>query len=159
MNDHKTYKIGLISDTHGLLRPEAVKALEGCDHIVHAGDIEDKKILKQLSRIAPVSAVRGNMDRYGWAMNLPEKDMIEACGLFIYVLHDLNAIDIDPEAAGIDVVVSGHTHKPHVHEKNGVLYVNPGSAGYRRHNNPLSVGIVMVDKKETRVQIIRFDNG
>lgn len=150
------FKIGLISDTHGLLRPEALEALKGCDHIVHAGDIEDQKILEQLSAIAPVSAVRGNMDQYPWAMDFPVRDMIEVCGLCLYVLHDLNTLDLDPKSAGVDVVISGHTHRPHVHKNNGVWYVNPGCAGYKRNSHPLSVGIITADKNGLDVDIVEL---
>lgn len=137
-------RIGLISDTHGLLRPQAVAFLAGCDHIVHGGDIGGPEILTQLEAIAPVTAVRGNNDRDAWAGSVPETDFLQIGDLFIYALHDLALLDIDPAAAGVKVVVSGHTHQPLVREKDGVLYVNPGSAGPRRFKLPISVGELIV---------------
>jgi uncharacterized protein len=133
-------KIGVISDTHGLLRPEAIQALRGVDHIFHAGDVGDKAILDQLSQLAPVTAIRGNIDRTGPCAELPEIELVELSGYAIYMLHDLQALDVDPVAAGIQVVISGHSHKPQVEWKKGVLYFNPGSAGPRRFSLPVSVG-------------------
>lgn len=128
--------IGVISDTHGLLRPEAVQALEGSSLIIHAGDVGDPGILDELRKIAPVVAVRGNIDK-GEA--LPEVMRVEHGGVSIYVLHDVNQLDIDPAAAGFDAVISGHSHKPSIREENGVLYLNPGSAGPRRFRLPVTV--------------------
>jgi putative phosphoesterase len=133
-------RIGLISDTHGLLRPEALKALQGSDYIVHAGDIGDPAILEALARIAPVIAVRGNNDRGAAYRRIPETATLEAGGIRVYVIHDLKELDLDPAAAGFRVVVSGHSHRPLSSERDGVLYVNPGSAGPRRFSLPVSIG-------------------
>lgn len=146
-------RIGLISDTHGLLRPEALAYLQGSDYIVHGGDIGSPDILDQLARIAPVTAVRGNNDRDGWAMQVPETDFLQVRDLFIYALHDLALLDIDPAAAGVRVVVTGHSHKPLVDERDGVLYVNPGSAGPRRFTLPISAGELIVDGAQVRANI------
>ena len=132
--------IGLIADTHGLLRPEAVRALAGVSHIIHAGDIGGAEILKALRKIAPVYAVRGNNDKGPWAAALPLCEALELEGVSIHVLHDLKEIDLDPKAAGFDVVVSGHSHKPAVDERDGVTFINPGSAGPRRFKLPVTVG-------------------
>jgi putative phosphoesterase len=133
-------RIGLISDTHRLLRPEAVAFLRGCDRIVHAGDICDPEILTRLAEIAPVTAVRGNNDTGAWADALPHDAQIECAGLVLYAIHDLAELDVDPRAAGVHVVVSGHSHKPAIRDIDGVLYVNPGSAGPRRFRLPISIG-------------------
>ena len=131
--------VGLISDTHGLLRPEAVAALAGSDLIVHAGDVGQPEILERLRAIAPVFAVRGNIDRDAWAMSLPEWLVMEAGPARIFVLHDLGQLGRYPAASGCHVVVSGHSHKPAQFERGGVLYVNPGSAGPRRFRLPVTV--------------------
>jgi putative phosphoesterase len=136
----KAVRIGLISDTHGLLRPEALAFLAGSDRIVHGGDICDPAILDALAAIAPVTAVRGNNDRGAWAERLRETELIETGGIWLYAIHDRAQLDIDPVAAGVQVVVSGHSHKPSVERREGVLYVNPGSAGPRRFSLPISVG-------------------
>lgn len=133
-------RVGLISDTHGLLRPEARAFLQGSDYIVHGGDICDPRILEELAAIAPVTAVRGNNDKGSWAERLRETEFLQVGEVFVYVVHDLAQIDIDPSAAGVRVVVSGHSHKPLVNERDGVLYVNPGSAGPRRFKLPIAVG-------------------
>ena len=132
--------IGLISDTHGLLRPEAVRALTGVSHIIHAGDIGGPEILEALRQIAPVYAVRGNNDKGSWAAAIPLYEALDLEGVSIHVLHDLNELDLDPHAAGFAVVVSGHSHKPTVTERDGVTFVNPGSAGPRRFKLPVTVG-------------------
>jgi putative phosphoesterase len=132
--------IGLISDTHGLLRPEAVRALAGVSHIIHAGDIGGAEILEALRKIAPVYAVRGNNDKGPWAAAIPLCEALELEGVSIHVLHDLKEIDLDPKAAGFDVVVSGHSHKPTVTERDGVTFINPGSAGPRRFKLPVTIG-------------------
>lgn len=131
--------IGLISDTHGLLRPEALAALEGSELIIHAGDTGDPKILEQLRAVAPVVAIRGNIDTGGWASQLPMTAVVEARSALIYVLHDVQQLDLDPAAAGFHIVVSGHSHKPGRVERAGVLYLNPGSAGPRRFSLPTTV--------------------
>jgi putative phosphoesterase len=148
-----TLRIGLISDTHGLLRPQALDWLQGSDYIVHGGDIGSQDILDQLARIAPVTAVRGNNDREGWALQVPETDFLQAGELFIYALHDLALLDIDPGAAGVRVVVTGHSHRPLIEEREGVLYVNPGSAGPRRFTLPISAGELIVDGAQVRARI------
>jgi len=148
-----TLRIGLISDTHGLLRPEALAWLQGSDFIVHAGDIGSQDILDQLAQIAPVTAVRGNNDRDGWAMQVPETDFLQVGELFLYALHDLALLDIDPAAAGVRVVVAGHSHKPLVEEREGVLYVNPGSAGPRRFTLPICAGELVVDGAQVQARI------
>ena len=137
-------RIGLISDTHNLLRPEAVEYLRGSDHIIHAGDICDPAILEELSRIAPVTAVRGNNDRGSWASAIPHTELFEIQGVYFYVIHDIAEMDIDPVAAGVGVVVSGHSHQPAVFERDSVWFVNPGSAGPRRFKLPVSAGEVVV---------------
>ena len=124
--------VGIISDTHGLLRPEALTALRGSHHIIHAGDVGAPEILEQLAAIAPVTAVRGNIDNEAWAGRLPETEVIELGGVSIYVLHDLAQLDLTLEASGFDVVIYGHSHLPKLETRNGVLYFNPGSAGPRR---------------------------
>jgi uncharacterized protein len=142
-------RIGLISDTHGLLRPEAMQFLQGCQHIVHGGDIGGPAnggpaILQQLATLAPLTTVRGNNDHGPWAKQLPETTLLSIGGVSLYILHDLAQLDIDPKAAGVRVVVSGHSHKPVVNERQGVLYVNPGSAGPRRFKLPISVGELLI---------------
>lgn len=136
----RALRVGLISDTHGVLRPEAVAALVGCDHILHAGDIGDPGILRALAELAPLTAVRGNNDRGAWAEVLPDTAQLSVGGVAIHVLHDLAELALVPAAAGIRVVVSGHSHRPSVIERDGVLYVNPGSAGRRRFKLPVAVG-------------------
>lgn len=138
------FSVGLISDTHGLLRPQALDALRGSRYIVHAGDVGDPAILAALGRVAPVTAVRGNNDTAPWARKLRETAVLEAGHARIYVLHDLKALDIDPAAEGFDVVVAGHSHRPGKQVRDGVLYVNPGSAGPRRFSLPVCVGKLAV---------------
>ncbi|MEP7364372.1 MAG: metallophosphoesterase family protein [Acidobacteriota bacterium] len=131
--------IGLISDTHGLLRSEAIAALRDCDLILHAGDIGAPEIIDQLRAIAPVHAIRGNVDTGSWAAAFPETMLVETAAALIYMLHDVNQLALDPAAAGAQIVLSGHSHKPSRTERNGVLYLNPGSAGPRRFNLPVTV--------------------
>jgi putative phosphoesterase len=137
-------QVGLISDTHGLLRPEAFEALKGSDHIVHAGDICDPAILTALEKIAPVTAVRGNNDLGPWASAIAETQVLEIAETSNYVIHDLGQLDVDPVAEGFHVVVSGHSHKPVSEVRGGVLFINPGSAGPRRFRLPVSVGRLAV---------------
>jgi uncharacterized protein len=132
--------VGVISDTHGLLRPEAVELLRGSEHIIHAGDIGKPEIIPALERIAPVTAIRGNIDTSAWARRYPEIQVVELGGLHIYVIHDLNALDLKPEASGFAAVISGHTHQAKQQIKDGVLYFNPGSAGPRRFKFPVTLG-------------------
>jgi putative phosphoesterase len=137
--------VGVISDTHGLVRPEAAAALEGCDLIVHGGDVGAPEVLAQLGEIAPVRAVRGNNDRGAWASQLPVCDAIEVGGAWLYVLHEIAALDLDAGAAGFAAVVSGHSHRPRAETRDGVLYLNPGSAGPRRFSLPVTVARLTVD--------------
>lgn len=146
--------IGLISDTHGLLRPEALRALKGSDLIIHAGDVGGPEILDELRRLAPVVAVKGNVDMDAWCSDLPETAVAETGFALIYVLHDVKALDLKPAAAGMAMVVSGHSHKPLRGEREGVLYVNPGSAGPRRFNLPVTVARVDLRQKPWRVDFI-----
>ena len=145
--------VGVISDTHGLLRPEAIAKLAGVDHLVHAGDIGSPEILDQLREIAPVTAVRGNNDRGAWAKAIPEAQLLDIDGRRLYVLHDISTLDLDPAAAGIAVVITGHSHKPAAAERNGVLFLNPGSAGPRRFKLPISVATLRVCAKSVRAEI------
>jgi putative phosphoesterase len=131
--------IGVISDTHGLLRPEAVAALHAADLIIHAGDVGDPQILERLGAIAPTRAVRGNVDTSAWAQALPLTDVVHVGDLLIYVIHNLSDLDLNPTAAGFAAVVSGHTHRPHAEVRDDVLYLNPGSAGPRRFTLPIAV--------------------
>lgn len=140
-------RIGLISDTHGLLRPEAIEFLRGCDHIIHAGDIDRPSVLEDLETIAPVTAVRGNNDKGAWASNIPETQLIEFEKRRIYVIHDISMLDVDPQSAGIDVVVYGHSHKPLIEQRNSVLYINPGSAGPRRFKLPITAGELRLSRQ------------
>jgi hypothetical protein len=133
-------RVGLISDTHGLLRPEAVAFLRGCHHIVHGGDIGNQAVLQGLSALAPVTAVRGNNDAGAWAEALADSEVLQFGEVSVYVLHDLAQLSIEPKAIGMRVVVSGHSHKPLITQREGVLYVNPGSAGPRRFKLPIAVG-------------------
>ena len=153
----KSVTLGVISDTHGLLRPEAVRALRGSDRILHAGDVGAPEILEALAQIAPVTAVRGNVDTDSWARSLPETEVVEAAGVSIYVLHDLGRLDLKPQAAGFRVVVYGHSHQPKIEEKNGVLYFNPGSAGPRRFKLPVSVGKLMIGAGKVRAELIELE--
>ena len=146
--------IGVISDTHGLLRDEAVRELRRVDRILHAGDIGDPAILDRLRELAPVTAVRGNVDRGRWATALPSTEVAEIGSIAIYMLHDIGTLDLRPEAAGLRVVVYGHSHQPKMEEKNGVLYFNPGSAGPKRFLVPVSVGKLEVEGETVRGMLI-----
>jgi len=149
-------RVGLISDTHGLLRPQAVAALQGSNFIVHGGDIGDAAVLDALRAIAPLTVVRGNNDREPWAARIPETDFLQVAGVLVYAIHDLSQIDIDPAAAGVRVVVSGHSHKPKVEERGGVLYVNPGSAGPRRFKLPIAVAELVVTGDAVTARIVEL---
>jgi hypothetical protein len=148
--------IGLISDTHGLLRPQALRALEGSDLIIHAGDVGDPEILEALKTLAPVFAVRGNVDTELWAAALPETEVIELEPATIYVLHDVHALDLDPVAAGFQIVVSGHSHKASREERNGVLFVNPGSAGPCRFDLPVTVALLHLDQRPWKIDFVEL---
>ena len=149
--------LGVISDTHGLLRREAVEALRGSDRILHAGDIGAREILEKLAQIAPVTAVRGNVDTEAWAQGIAETEVVEAGGVSIYMLHDLGRFDLKPEAAGFRVVVSGHSHQPKMEERNGILYFNPGSAGPRRFHLPVSVGRLRIAAGKVAAELVAFE--
>jgi putative phosphoesterase len=146
--------IGVISDTHGLLRPEAIPALHKSQHIIHAGDVGAPEILDELARIAPLTAIRGNVDKGAWAGKLPEIAVVELGGVSIYILHDLGQLDLKPEAAGFQVVISGHSHVPRQEMREGVLYFNPGSAGPRRFKLPVTVGSLVIERKKVRAEIV-----
>jgi uncharacterized protein len=148
--------IGVISDTHGLLRLEALDALRGSQHIIHAGDVGSAEILEKLSAIAPVTAVRGNIDKDAWARKLPEFDILEIAGISIYLLHDLAKLDLNPKTAGFNVVISGHSHIPKQETRDGVLYFNPGSAGPRRFKLPITIGKLIVDDDSVRAEIVEL---
>ncbi|UCJ17474.1 metallophosphatase family protein [Pseudomonas sp. MM211] len=150
-------KIGLIADTHGLLRPEALAALQGVDHLIHAGDIGGAHILVELERIAPLSVVRGNNDVNAWADDIAERLTLRFGAVSLYLLHDLKQLDIDPKAKGIDVVIAGHSHKPLHEERDGVLYLNPGSAGPRRFKLPISVALLHIDGDAVRFELITLE--
>jgi putative phosphoesterase len=148
--------IGVISDTHGLLRPEALKALRGSEFIIHAGDIGDPSILDALREVAPVTAVRGNVDGAAWGRKLPATNVLEVGGISIYILHSLLELDLKPEAAGFNVVISGHSHVPKQNVRNGVLYFNPGSAGPQRFQLPVSVGRLVVREGKVSAEIVEL---
>src|SRR5258706_6361855 len=150
-------RIGLISDTHGLLREEAVEALRGSELIIHAGDVGKAEILEALKKIAPVVAVRGNVDTEPWAQALPETAVTEAGAALIYVLHDVNALDLNPAASGFHIVVSGHSHKPGKTERDGVLYINPGSAGPRRFQLPVTVARLNLSRIPYEVEFVNLE--
>lgn len=149
--------IGVISDTHGLLRPEALDALRGSDHVIHAGDVGGAEILAILLEIAPVTAIRGNVDKEARAQGLPETQVVELGGISIYVLHDLAKLDLKPRAAGFHVVVSGHSHVAKQEVREGVLYFNPGSAGPRRFRLPVTVGRLIVEGGRVTPEIVTLD--
>jgi putative phosphoesterase len=150
-------RIGLISDTHGLLRPQALVFLRGCDHILHAGDIGDPAILAALAQIAPVTAVRGNNDHGDWADALPLSADVVFDGIRVHLLHDLAALAIDPHAEGAAVVVSGHSHRASIARRDGVLHVNPGSAGRRRFRLPIALGELAIDGGDAMARIVELD--
>jgi putative phosphoesterase len=150
-------RVGIISDTHGLLRPEAAAFLKGSDFIVHAGDIGDVSILNGLAAVAPVTAVRGNNDTGEWAKDVPEFEVLQVGEILVYVLHDLSELDLDPEAAGFRVVVSGHSHRPSIEERGSVLYVNPGSAGPRRFKLPIAAAELLIVGSSVRVRIVELE--
>ena len=149
-------RIGLISDTHGLLRPEVLDFLRGSDHIVHGGDVCDPSVLEALRAVAPLTAVRGNNDRGAWAESLRESELVRLGEIFLYAIHDLAEIDIEPLAAGVRVVVSGHSHRPSVEERDGVLYVNPGSAGPRRFRLPIAAAELAIEGERVAAKIVTF---
>jgi len=149
--------LGVISDTHGLLRPQAVAALRGCDLILHAGDVGDEAVLEGLRTIAPTRAIRGNVDTGTWAQRLPATDIVEFGGLSFYVLHNVADLDLDPPTAGFAAVVYGHSHQPLIATRDGVVYLNPGSAGPRRLRLPVTLAHVVVAGTELRPQIVELN--
>ncbi len=154
----RQHVVGLISDTHGLLRPEALDLLRNSDFIVHAGDVGDPAILTELGRLAPVTAIRGNIDKGAWAQSLPKTEVLQVGeAAFVYVLHSIEDLDLDPAAAGFQAVICGHSHKPGFRWKDGVLYVNPGSAGPRRFSLPVSIGRLLVDGDKVSVELVEIE--
>jgi len=156
MSHRSPVRLGVISDTHGLVRPEAKTLLSGCDHILHAGDITGPEVLEALATIAPVTAVRGNNDKGSWARRLRETERVKFGEVWIYVIHDLSQLDLDLAATGIDVVICGHSHKSKIEERNGVLFVNPGSAGPRRFKLPVSMAELTIDDGLVSARIIQL---
>jgi putative phosphoesterase len=150
-------RLGIISDTHGLLRPEAVAFLRGCERIVHGGDVGSPEVLAQLAALAPVTAVRGNNDKGAWADALPETELFEFNGTCVYAIHDLSQLHIEPSAIGVHLVVSGHSHKPVVEHREGVVYVNPGSAGPRRFRLPVAVAEVLVLGGQVSARVVELE--
>ncbi len=148
--------IGVISDTHGLVRPEALRALKGADLLIHAGDIGSPEVIEALKSIASVVAVRGNIDRGEWACDLPETEVVEFGDLLIYVLHDVMKLDLDPDKAGFCAVISGHSHCPSKTRRNGVLFLNPGSAGPRRFKLPVSIARLRVKGASVDAEVIEL---
>ena len=151
--------VGLISDTHGLLRPEAIVSLAGADYIIHAGDIGDATILERLSTIAPVTAVRGNNDKGAWASRIPETGVLHVGTASILVIHDVSALHLDPAAAGFQAVIAGHSHRPSIELREGVLFINPGSAGPRRFKLPVSVGWLTVSGTSLKPHLVELTVG
>ncbi len=150
------YKIGIISDTHGLSRQSVVKSFKDVDMIVHAGDIGTQEVLESLQAITSVHPVRGNVDGGKWTDNLPFTDVVQVGQVYLYVLHDLNSLDLDPEAAGFNVVISGHSHIPKIEERNGVLFLNPGSAGPRRFKYPISIAFLYIKGSAIEAEIVEL---
>jgi putative phosphoesterase len=149
-------RIGVISDTHGLLRPEALAALRGCDRILHGGDIGNAGILDGLAQLAPVTAIRGNNDTGAWAASLPDTLLLDIENVHIHLLHDCKQLALDPVAEGVCVVISGHSHKPALEERDGVLWLNPGSAGPRRFRLPVAVAEIVVDGRAVQARIVEL---
>lgn len=148
--------IGVISDTHGLLRPEALTALAGVEYILHAGDVGDIRILDALREIAPVTAIRGNIDQWGECAELPATEVVELQERLFYLVHSITDLDINPAVAGVAAVISGHSHKPSIEQRNGVLYLNPGSAGPRRFNLPVTLALIRADEAGIETELINL---
>jgi len=151
-----TIRVGLISDTHGLVRKEVIAALTGCQHILHAGDIDEPEVLVKLRKLAPVTVVRGNNDRGAWAEAIPVYDVVEFGAVSVYIRHDQAELDVDPRPAGLRVMMFGHSHKPLVENRDGVLFVNPGSAGPRRFKLPVAVGELLISSNRVDARIIEL---
>jgi uncharacterized protein len=149
--------VGVLSDTHGLLRPQVLEALAGVEHILHAGDVGDIRILDKLREIAPVTAIRGNVDTVGPCAELPATEAIELGGHFLYMVHSIEDLDLNPRAAKIQVVISGHSHKPSITQRDGVLYLNPGSMGPRRFSLPISLALLHLKSESVRAEIVEFE--
>ncbi len=156
MHMHEDLRVGLVSDTHGLLRPQVREFLVGCDYIIHGGDVGGAEILDELAVIASLIAVRGNNDTEPWAERLPETELIRVGNVFVYVIHDLAELDVEPAAAAARIVVSGHSHIPKVEERGGVLYINPGSCGPRRFKLPISVGEIIVSGGDVKARTVEI---
>ena len=154
MDRHSSKRVGVISDTHGLVRAEALEALQGCDLIVHAGDIGGADVLQALQRIAPTCAVRGNNDRDAWGMSLPLTEVVSVGERHLYLVHQIDDLDVDPAAGGFAAVIFGHSHKPLVEWREGVLYLNPGSAGPRRFKLPISLGRLRISGDEVQYELV-----
>ncbi len=150
------YKIGVISDTHGLIRKSVVKSFNDVDLIVHAGDIDKPGVLETLKTIATVHPVRGNIDGGKWTKSLPHTEVVQVGQIYLYVLHDLSLLDLDPAAAGFQVVISGHSHIPKIEERNGILFLNPGSAGPRRFDYPISIAFLYIKGTSIEVEIVKL---
>ena len=159
MNQMSEHRVGIISDTHGLLRPEAIEALAGVEHILHAGDIGSPGVLTSLAEVAPVTAVRGNNDRFPEASVIPETAAVEIGGQWLYILHDLHDLDLDPRAAGFAAVIAGHSHRPSIEEKHGVLFVNPGSAGPRRFKLPIAIARMSIRGTRVAAEVVQLECG
>ena len=149
--------VGVISDTHGLIRPEALKAIEGVSLIIHAGDVGAQTVLHRLENIAPVVAVRGNTDRDGWAWKLPFTEAVEIGGIFLYVLHNLDRLDLDPAASGFSAVIYGHTHRPAIEKSSKILFINPGSAGPKRFDLPVSVALLRIKNNSLKAELLTLE--
>lgn len=157
MLNGKVHQIGIVSDTHGLLRPEMLRRLEACESIIHAGDVGKRDIIEALEQVAPVLAVRGNVDKDEWAGSLPRTQVVQVGDVQIYVLHDLALLDLDPAAAGFSAVVSGHSHKALIGYQKGVLYLNPGSVGPRRFSLPISLAYLYVKGKSVEAELVYLE--
>ena len=149
--------IGVISDTHGLLRPEALEALRGSELIIHAGDVGSQVILRDLEELAPVVAIRGNIDKAKWASILPEREVVELGDHTLYMLHDLKTLDLDPVLSGFSAVISGHSHRPGIEWRKGVLYLNPGSAGPRRFNLPVTIARLTLGEEKLEASLVELE--
>ncbi len=148
--------VGLISDTHGLLRPEVYKVFRNAELIIHAGDVGSDEVIRNLRAIAPVRAVRGNMDRGSWAGGLPFTDAVQVGDVLLYVIHDVHELDLDPVSAGIDAVIAGHSHRPSVESRGGTIFINPGSAGPRRFTLPVTVALLRIQGKSLKAELIEL---